>query len=503
MDDSDPFQFVQDTRPSLLEQLLKDLHDFLTKSFGFDPHVWMLRVVVSLFLVIAWEVYWSPPTVRMRIQQEQKHKSEQTEEPLKERPRQEEEEEEKRETVSAEKIVSSKDCGESNAKEEPEILTTALEEPKPEPPNSTITTNTTTATEPITTTETTNEPKNDENAPSLDATTLPKDTSTVGLNNPVANNNSTNTTPTPTVVWKEPGLEGFHRWYETETSLYRIYTLATKTGETIPPYTPSSQRGRVAVELNVTNTTNRDINVYWVDYKGKYVPKGKIKKHSGRWNQTTWIDHPWVFEDALTGTPYLYFVPYKVIPTIPNASTMGSDGNIGLHKFVLTEAIDNNNNYYLGVSDSILPLSSSLDQPLKAIHWTLAHLSRWVARGGNPTQAETLQKYLVNILNHPQIFKYRHLKISQERFAQVWNSPLRGLLLAVGFVEWQGYCTLGNSGLLPQPKIQDVALLSYLLHEWTNTHNSKSQLSQSSQQQPEGAQDGFGRAGFGRAGAMG
>jgi hypothetical protein len=92
---------------------------------------------------------------------------------------------------------------------------------------------------------------------------------------------------------EHPGMAGFLHWYEVETSLYRIYTLERKdpTIPAIPPYVIGSHRGRVPVELVVTNTTTRKINVSWVDYKGKHVPKGQIQRNHGVWKQTTWIDH--------------------------------------------------------------------------------------------------------------------------------------------------------------------------------------------------------------------
>ena len=92
---------------------------------------------------------------------------------------------------------------------------------------------------------------------------------------------------------QHPGMEGFAHWYEVETSLYRIYTLAHRDPSipTVPPYVPHSHRGNIPIELHVTNNTDRTINVFWVDFKGNYVPKGNIPRHNGVWKQTTWIDH--------------------------------------------------------------------------------------------------------------------------------------------------------------------------------------------------------------------
>ena len=90
---------------------------------------------------------------------------------------------------------------------------------------------------------------------------------------------------------KHPGMSGFAHYYEAETNLYRIYTLTRRDGvEVVPPYIPHSYRGNVSIELHVTNETNHDIHVFWVDYKGKHIPKGKIQRNHV-WTQTTWIDH--------------------------------------------------------------------------------------------------------------------------------------------------------------------------------------------------------------------
>lgn len=212
----------------------------------------------------------------------------------------------------------------------------------------------------------------------------------------------------------------------------------------------------------------------------------------------------------------LYYVPYKVIPTIPEAPTMGSDVTTGLFRFSLIDA-PSESPFHIGVSDQILPVPKSLDlhQSLAAINWTLLHLSRAHASSGSSAswieaQAATLQKYLVNILNHPDIWKYRNLSIASKRFGQVWNSPCRGLLLAVGCLEHHGACTLGSSTKpLVSHRVQDVALLSYLLSEWqrkiasgNNASGNGTAEASGQQQQPRGASDGFGRAGFGRAGEM-
>jgi hypothetical protein len=90
---------------------------------------------------------------------------------------------------------------------------------------------------------------------------------------------------------QHPGMAGFAQWYEVETSLYRIYTLTRKDGaQVVPPYVPKAHRGNINIFLHVTNSTNRTINVFWVDYKGKHISKGKMPPNHV-WVQTTWLDH--------------------------------------------------------------------------------------------------------------------------------------------------------------------------------------------------------------------
>jgi hypothetical protein len=77
-----------------------------------------------------------------------------------------------------------------------------------------------------------------------------------------------------------PGIAGFRRWYETEASLYRIYTVGRSDGELVhPPFIPKSERGHVALKLRVTNKYRRTMSAYWVDYQGKEVHKGNVPNY--------------------------------------------------------------------------------------------------------------------------------------------------------------------------------------------------------------------------------
>ena len=299
-------------------------------------------------------------------------------------------------------------------------------------------------------------------------------------------------------------MQAFAYWYEVETSLFRIYTLGRNDGvEVVPPYVPHSYRGNVSLSLHVTNKTNTVLKVYWVDYKGKHILKGTIKPNRV-WTQTTWIDHPWVFEAADGDeTPYLYYIPYRVIPTLDQVPTVSEDGD-GKMEFSIVPAKSSSSSsssspFYIGIEETVMPFPADVHfhTPLLAITWTLQHMSRMVIP--EEPSVDILQKYLTNIIQHPETAKYRQLRIRSPKFAPIWNSPMKGLLLAVGFVEEGPFVELGcaqHHHPLNRDRVQEVALLSYLLNQWKQNASGGGGVPT---QQPEGA-DGFGRAGFGRAG---
>ena len=152
--------------------------------------------------------------------------------------------------------------------------------------------------------------------------------------------------------------------------------------------------------------------------------------------------------------------------------------------------------------------------------WTLTHMSRYLAVSSSSellfSYIDTLQKYLSNMMQHPDNLKYRHLRIASPKFQPLWQSPIKGLFLASGFLEVEGYVVYGllddssaSTSILSSERIQDLALLSYLVNEWKLKHTTNSSSTATatgtgtiSPQQPTGATDGYGRAGFGRAGTM-
>lgn len=289
-----------------------------------------------------------------------------------------------------------------------------------------------------------------------------------------------------------PGLDQFYHWYNTETSLYRIYELGrTDDVPVVPPFHPSSERGKVPVALIVGNKYHEQINVFWTDYKGREIPKGRILP-GGTWHQTTWIGHPWTFrtvdEDVL-----LHYIPYRVIPTTKQVPTTDpNDSSVGLHQFVICRPTWGP--YSCSVSDPVLPHPPelALDTPVKAAQWTLQHMTRMGYMGG-----ETLAKYLTNVVAHPDNPKYRQIRTAQAKFnAAVWNTAARGLLLACGFVEREAFAELGTMETLSRERVRDVSTLLFALEQWRMQQGETTVYDQ-----PQGA-DGYGRGGFGRAGQM-
>jgi hypothetical protein len=247
-----------------------------------------------------------------------------------------------------------------------------------------------------------------------------------------------------------------------------------------------------------------------VDYKGRHILKGTMTPNQV-WHQSTWIDHPWVFEgiddssSSSSGsgnpTPYLYYIPYRVIPTLKESpTTYDDDHTAGLHKFAIIPPTNysNSTKYYCGVRDEIMPFSAwdHFSTPVQGFHWTLQFMSRLGMAWDDPI-IDLVQKYLANIVRAPEVVHYRQLRTrSTGTFGSIWNSPLQGLFLALGFVEVQGFVELGCAGeALSRERIQDVALLSYMITNWKETEKKREWM-----EQPVGAMDGYGRAGYGRVG---
>jgi len=291
---------------------------------------------------------------------------------------------------------------------------------------------------------------------------------------------------------KYPGLNAFWHWCDTEASLFRIYCLGrTDDQDVVPPYNPSSKRGQVQLKLEVTNSTNRSINVFWVDYKGREERKGEIRPRAA-WHQFTWIDHPWIFRDARTNNLLLHYIPYRVIPSCAVQPTVDDldDPRIGRHRFSIGPP--HFGPYACRIEDPIFPFPAQLHftAPKHAIEWTLLHCHRMEWKGW-----DVWIKYLTKIVSDPTKPSYRRIRQGNPIFAsEVWLAPAKGLVLAAGFVEHGAFVELGSSAPLTRERVQEISQWLLMTQLW-----KEYSCGQGSLPQPAGA-DGFGRAGFGRAG---
>jgi hypothetical protein len=270
-----------------------------------------------------------------------------------------------------------------------------------------------------------------------------------------------------------PPLFHFWTWYDTQTSLYRQYTFVRTDGvedyTTIVPYHPSSRRSdRISIQLRITNDLDVPISVYWVDHIGRHIPKGDILPQGGSWQQTTYVDHPWIFKrasvapigaadenslsDQLTTTDnaetiLLHYIPHQVIPSSKDATTsqneMNSSADVenSIHRFHIVPSMAHESitgMYNCTVHDPLLPFPASkhLLTPRKAAEYALQHCVRmkydkWVI----------LQKYIQNIIDYPNDLRYRCIRLANPKFSDaVWNTPAKGVLLAYNFIE---QCDIG------------------------------------------------------------
>jgi PUB domain/VHL beta domain len=339
---------------------------------------------------------------------------------------------------------------------------------------------------------------------------------------------------------EHPGLEGFWYWADIEMSLFRIYNVGRNDGvDVIPPYVPKSRAGQVAVSLRVENATrHRTIAVYWTNYKGREERKTPSNTFGpgATWTQTTWLEHPWVFRDAHTDEVLLHYIPERIIPTCVMDPTVDAENpDVGLQRFIIKDVemepdrttmtmITNATPFVVTVHDPVLPFPARqfLKTQKECIAWMLLHLHRMQYSNEN---WNLLTRYLTNIVQHPSNVSYRQIRISNGMFFNnIWNTPARGLLLALGFVERFAYAELGRvpyvpladakkkksedtadetsaaivTSTMPRDRVQDVAQLLFHMEWWRNKTNEINGSAATAQ--PAGA-DGSGRAGFGIAGA--
>ena len=343
---------------------------------------------------------------------------------------------------------------------------------------------------------------------------------------------------------KHPGLHHYYKWHATSTSLYRVYAIPFYENEAgngkkyhpaILPMHPSSERGNVSVYIEVTNRTSHNVDVYWLDYKGREVYKGSMSSHGGTWTQTTYIGHPWTFRKGEgEENVLLRYTPFRIVPSIAGAETAKRGGGTveGTQKFIVRDVLKGHAMRWnwrcvpvCWVEDDILPepplvpvdnrqsiadnVSSFSNSELNdAIQWSCQQIQREDAiyHGKGVTSAKRLLQYLKNICLQPTDPKYRRLRLGNRIFREViYNTGARGVLLALGFEEIRGHmeCGPGGGRTLGMERIQQISDAMLMVHETLKVMEgcTRSDGSDAVLAQPLGS-DGFGRAGFGYAGEM-
>lgn len=294
---------------------------------------------------------------------------------------------------------------------------------------------------------------------------------------------------------KHPGLDQFHHWYNTETSLFREYTLYPKNNNNIiiPGIRSKHNNGMNSnkddihsqIELRIGNTLSYSIAIYWIDHYGKANYKGIIESYH-TWIHITYLYHPFIIcrIDNLDNinnideqTMILHYIPYRIIPNVlPEAPTMNPNNNISIHQFALiptpsyTNNIHDYNDYYCWIHDPILPYSSkeTFITPRDAIGFALLHSYRMQYIHWN-----TIMKYITKIVMNPNQHNiiYRIIKISNSTFMKcIWNyTCIRGIFYAIGFIENNnGYLQIGTSSTdsLSRERIQDLSQLLLAFELW-------------------------------------
>ena len=273
--------------------------------------------------------------------------------------------------------------------------------------------------------------------------------STENIDNNRAAETTTTTTTTPIFKNKSPhhpGMEGFHHWYDIETSLFRQYNVGrTDDVDVIPPYVPKSRNGQVRVALQVVNqltwggdSGQQYINVYWMNYQGHEEFKGSILRGE-TWTQTTYVEHPWVFRLSDTDQLLLHYIPERVIPTLDECPTHDpSNPMVGIQRFVFLppSSLAQDDHFICSIDDKIMPHPARhhFHHADSAHSWTLLQMKRLeyfdYHAGGT-----LLKKYLTNIVMNPSEPNYRRIRIANPKFYHgIWQTAARGLLLAAGFV---------------------------------------------------------------------
>jgi len=285
-----------------------------------------------------------------------------------------------------------------------------------------------------------------------------------------------------------PGLNSFHQWMGAVSDMYRQYTIEKIVQDCAIPILPRSERGQVRLRMRVQNKTSSDIDVFWINYKGKESLKGTITS-SGDIDITTWVGHPWAFRERDTGKLMLYFVPYRIIPVLESQYNSNEDhaDTIGEHRFsiVTSKSVED----MCAVQDDLFPYPpSNITSINHALEFSIQQMER------EKVSPRMLLKYICNIALHPGESKYRQIRVANKVFwSNIWCNGGRGVLQALGFEEHGPYIEMGPDSVnLPGERVKEVSSAIVMLEEFMKDmeDTQKPEI-----HQPRGA-DGAGRAGW-------
>jgi hypothetical protein len=252
-----------------------------------------------------------------------------------------------------------------------------------------------------------------------------------------------------------PGLDAFWHWYDAEASSFRC--CATKDNGSVPPF--PSRLVTEHVQLRVTNALEENLAVDWINYQGLPETRGTIAP-GDTWTQATELDHPWAFRSAEEDHVLLRYIPHRVIPTIEEAPTAGTDGAAGIHRFTIRPA-DPDSSDRCSIDDPAFPFPAAkhFPTPTAAASWAVLHCQRC-----SYDSWDVLAKYFTKIVSHPEVSNYRRIRKDNSTFHhKVWSTPARGILLASGFVERDDFAEFGCSQPLSRERVQDLSLILYMV----------------------------------------
>lgn len=76
---------------------------------------------------------------------------------------------------------------------------------------------------------------------------------------------------------------------------------ATGGAQTLPEV--RSKDSNRSISAAFVSQTNRKVDIFWIDFKGKYVKYATLTKHGDAFPIVTYVTHPWIFKDAESGDP--------------------------------------------------------------------------------------------------------------------------------------------------------------------------------------------------------